>query len=94
LTLIAAPLAADELSDDLAARRAKAMARLGADAMLVLRMRDRDPAQEHHLDIGVRVDDSFLLEEAGPRRLTGSVPRTIDDIEAFMRRRTVPAGAR
>ena len=35
-------------------------------------------------DIGVRIEDSFLLEESGLRRLSASVPRTIEEIEAFM----------
>lgn len=45
------------------------------------------PAVRKYLDIGVRVEDSFLLEPSGPRRLSASVPRTIEDIEAFMRKR-------
>ncbi|HEX4347143.1 MAG TPA: aminopeptidase P N-terminal domain-containing protein [Vicinamibacterales bacterium] len=45
------------------------------------------PAVRKYLDIGVRVEDSFLLETGGPRRLSASVPRTIEDIEAFMRKR-------
>lgn len=45
------------------------------------------PAVRKYLDIGVRVEDSFLLEPSGPRRLSASVPRTIGDIEAFMRKR-------
>ena len=45
------------------------------------------PAVRKYLDIGVRVEDSFLLEPAGPRRLSASVPRTIEAIEAFMRKR-------
>jgi Xaa-Pro aminopeptidase len=45
------------------------------------------PAVEKYLDIGVRVEDSFLLDASGLRRLSSSVPRTIDEIEAFMRKR-------
>jgi Xaa-Pro aminopeptidase len=41
-----------------------------------------------YLDIGVRIEDSFLLESSGPRRLTGSVPRTIAAIEHFMQTRS------
>ena len=51
------------------------------------------PAVTRYADIGVRVEDSFLLEESGPRRLSGAVPRTIDEIEAFMRQRPRPATA-
>jgi Xaa-Pro aminopeptidase len=45
------------------------------------------PAVKKYLDIGVRIEDAFLLEEAGLRRLTTSVPRTIEEIETFMRKR-------
>ena len=38
-----------------------------------------------YADIGVRVEDSFLIEETGLRNLSASVPRTIDEIEAFLR---------
>ena len=40
-----------------------------------------------YADIGVRVEDSFLLEESGLKRLSAAVPRTIEEIEAFMRQR-------
>jgi Xaa-Pro aminopeptidase len=52
------------------------------------------PAVRKYADIGVRVEDSFLLEDSAPIRLTGTVPRTIDEIETFMRKRPVPATAR
>lgn len=45
------------------------------------------PAVDRYRDIGVRVEDSFLLEPSGLRRLSAAVPRTIDQIEAFMRSR-------
>jgi Xaa-Pro aminopeptidase len=45
------------------------------------------PAVRKYLDLGVRVEDSFLVEESGLRRLTASVPRTIDEIESFMKPR-------
>ena len=38
-------------------------------------------------DIGVRVEDSFVMEPAGARTLAPSLPRTVADIEAFMRTR-------
>jgi Xaa-Pro aminopeptidase len=44
-------------------------------------------AVRKYADTGVRIEDSFLLEENGLRRLSGSVPRTIDEIESFMRKR-------
>jgi Xaa-Pro aminopeptidase len=43
------------------------------------------PAVTKYLDIGVRVEDSFLLESSGLKRLSASLPRTVDQIEAFMR---------
>jgi Xaa-Pro aminopeptidase len=48
------------------------------------------PAVKKYLDIGVRIEDAFLLEETGLRNLTSSVPRTIADIEAFMQARPRP----
>ena len=47
------------------------------------------PALRTYADIGVRVEDSFLVEEGGLRNLSAAVPKTIDDIEAFMRGRRV-----
>ena len=53
------------------------------------------PAVKKYLDIGVRIEDAFVLEEDGLRRLTSTVPRTIEEVEAFMRRRTAaPSAAR
>lgn len=45
------------------------------------------PAVRKYADIGVRIEDSFLLEESGLRNLSGALPKTIDEIEALMRRR-------
>jgi Xaa-Pro aminopeptidase len=45
------------------------------------------PAVLKYADLGVRVEDSFLLEESGLRRLSAAVPRTIEEIEAFLRNR-------
>ena len=44
-------------------------------------------AVRKYADIGVRIEDSFLLEESGLRNLSEALPKTIDDIEALMRRR-------
>ena len=44
------------------------------------------PAVEKYADLGVRIEDSFLLEESGLRRLSASVPRTIEEIETFLRK--------
>jgi Xaa-Pro aminopeptidase len=46
------------------------------------------PAVRKYADIGVRIEDSFLLEESGLKNLSGTLPKTIDDIEALMRRRS------
>jgi Xaa-Pro aminopeptidase len=41
-------------------------------------------AVRKYKDIGIRVEDSFLLTETGLHRLSAKVPRTIDEIERFM----------
>jgi Xaa-Pro aminopeptidase len=46
-----------------------------------------EPAVKKYSDIGIRIEDSFLLEENGLRRLSASVPRTIEEIESFLRKR-------
>jgi Xaa-Pro aminopeptidase len=43
------------------------------------------PMVEKYRNIGVRIEDSFLLTESGLERLSASVPRTIDEIERFMK---------
>jgi Xaa-Pro aminopeptidase len=43
------------------------------------------PALRKYADTGVRIEDSFLLDETGLRNLSSAVPRTIDEIEAFFR---------
>ena len=42
------------------------------------------PAYEKYKNIGVRIEDSFLLTESGLEHLSGTVPRTIDAIERYM----------
>jgi len=44
------------------------------------------PALQKYKNIGARLEDSFLLSESGPKRLSAKVPRTIDEIEAFLKR--------
>lgn len=61
-----------------------ALPKTAANAELIARIQ---PAVRKYADIGVRVEDSFLLEASGPRRLSAAVPRTIDDIETFLRKR-------
>jgi len=43
------------------------------------------PAVQKYKDIGIRIEDSFLLTETGLTRLSAKVPRTVDEVEAFMR---------
>jgi Xaa-Pro aminopeptidase len=45
------------------------------------------PAVNKYWDLGVRIEDAFILEESGLRRVTDGLPRTIDEVEAFMRSR-------
>jgi Xaa-Pro aminopeptidase len=45
------------------------------------------PVVQKYKDIGVRIEDSFLLTEAGLTRLSATVPRTAAEVEAFMKRR-------
>lgn len=42
------------------------------------------PAVQKYRNLGVRVEDSFLLTERGLERLSEAVPRTIAEIERFM----------
>jgi Xaa-Pro aminopeptidase len=51
------------------------------------------PAVRRYADVGIRIEDSFLLEDTGLRDLSASVPKTIDEIEAFFRNRTTASDA-
>lgn len=44
-------------------------------------------AVKKYHDIGVRIEDSFLLEESGLRNLSAAVPKTVDAVEALLRTR-------
>jgi Xaa-Pro aminopeptidase len=44
------------------------------------------PAVQKYKNIGVRIEDSFLLTPSGLTRLSATVPRTIEEIESFLRR--------
>ncbi len=61
-----------------------ALPRTPANDALIARIQ---PAVKKYADIGVRVEDSFLLDDTGLRRLSASVPRTIEEIESFMKPR-------
>jgi Xaa-Pro aminopeptidase len=50
------------------------------------------PAVAKYKNIGVRIEDSFLLTETGLTRLSSSAPRTIEEIESFMRTQPTSAG--
>ncbi len=52
------------------------------NAALIARIQ---PAVRKYQDIGVRIEDSFLVDENGLRRLSERVPRTMDEIEAYMK---------
>ena len=41
-------------------------------------------AVQKYKDIGIRIEDSFLLTENGLENLSRSVPRTLDEVERFM----------
>ena len=43
------------------------------------------PAVRKYADIGIRIEDSFLLEDDGIRNLSAAVPKTIEAVEAFLR---------
>ena len=42
------------------------------------------PMVEKYKNIGVRVEDSFLLTETGLKQLSAKVPRTVEAIERLM----------
>jgi Xaa-Pro aminopeptidase len=62
-----------------------ALPRTPANQALIVRIQ---PAVNKYLNIGIRVEDSFLLEPSGLRRLSAAVPRTIDEIEGFLRKKS------
>jgi Xaa-Pro aminopeptidase len=49
------------------------------------------PIVARYRNIGVRIEDSYLVTPAGLERLSASVPRTVDEIERFMK---LPSTAR
>lgn len=45
------------------------------------------PVVEKYKDIGVRIEDSFLLTETGLERLSAKVPWKLEEVEAFLKAR-------
>jgi Xaa-Pro aminopeptidase len=48
------------------------------------------PAVLKYKNIGVRIEDSFLITEAGLKNLSASVPRTIEEVEAWLKPAPAP----
>jgi Xaa-Pro aminopeptidase len=44
------------------------------------------PVVAKYKNLGVRIEDSYLLTSAGLERLSKSVPRTIDEVEGFLKK--------
>jgi Xaa-Pro aminopeptidase len=51
------------------------------------------PVMKKYLNTGVRIEDSFLLTPTGLERLSAPVPRTIAEIESFMRTQSTRTSA-
>jgi Xaa-Pro aminopeptidase len=45
------------------------------------------PAVRRYADIGVRIEDSYLMEDKGVVNLSAAVPKTIEAVETFLRGR-------
>ena len=43
------------------------------------------PAVRRYADLGVRIEDSYLVEETGLRNLSAAVPKTVEAVEAYLR---------
>jgi Xaa-Pro aminopeptidase len=64
--------------------RADALNRLGNTPQNTALKEKTRSALEKYRNIGVRIEDSFLLTEQGLRNLSAGVPRTIDEVEKFL----------
>jgi Xaa-Pro aminopeptidase len=64
--------------------RADALNRLGNTPQNTALKEKTRSALERYRNIGVRIEDSFLLTEQGLRNLSAGVPRTIDEVEKFL----------
>ena len=49
------------------------------------------PAVQRYANIGVRIEDDYIVTASGFDRITDGAPRTMDEIESEMARRTGPA---
>jgi Xaa-Pro aminopeptidase len=47
------------------------------------------PMVDKYKNIGVRIEDSYLLTESGLERLSAGVPRTVEEVEQFIKTRGV-----
>jgi Xaa-Pro aminopeptidase len=48
------------------------------------------PVHQRYSDIGVRIEDIFILDDRGVERVSAAAPREIDEIEALMRESSGP----
>ena len=62
----------------------ESLPKTAANDALIAKIR---PAVRKYRDTGVRIEDSFLLTESGLTNLSAKVPRTADEVEAFMKKR-------
>jgi Xaa-Pro aminopeptidase len=58
---------------------------------LIARIR---PAHERYRNIGVRIEDIFILDERGVERVSAAAPREVDEVEALMATGGAPADRR
>jgi len=49
------------------------------------------PAVERYQNIGVRIEDDYLMTATGPERISSGVPREIAEVEALMKKRLAAA---
>jgi Xaa-Pro aminopeptidase len=46
------------------------------------------PVVQKYKNLGVRIEDSYLLTASGLERLSTGVPRTADEVESFMKQKS------
>jgi Xaa-Pro aminopeptidase len=44
------------------------------------------PLVQKYKNIGVRIEDSYLLTDSGLERLSAGVPRTLSEVEQFLKK--------